>query len=518
VTNTGMEVGSPRPESRLAQAVEARVGSQRFHLWFDGHARFVLLGGEVVVVARNPQCQDWLEHAFSEDVKAAAVEVLGAGTTVRWVVDGAMFGEVPAPPTNRGEQNPESTAPSPATRDADESTTRLSVGSDSRTAEAKRPVDLFGEPLPAPRAKKPRPEDKEAESFARSTSPRATRRWRTLADFIVGPSNRVAHAAALSAVEEPGCGANPLVIHGPVGTGKTHLLEGIYLGLRKHNADMRPCFATAEDFTNRFVQAMRLGKMAAFRRQYRDCSALFLDDLHFLATRRATQEEFLHTLDSLASDGRQVVVTTDCHPRLADELMPELTDRLLGGAVWNLLPPDPDTRLEILRHKSRHAQPAIPDDVLKCIAACLRGNVRELEGALNCLRHYSRVTGRPVDMSAVKEALGDLLRHAIRVVTIADVDAAVCNVLRLPQGTLQSRGRSWAVSHPRMIATFLCRKHTAATYGEISKFFASRTHSTAVSSEKKVRTWIDRDTSIAIGDREWRAKDIIDRIEREIMR
>jgi chromosomal replication initiator protein len=346
---------------------------------------------------------------------------------------------------------------------------------------------------------------------------RTGRLWKSLADNDVGPCNRVAYASAVSAVEEAGQGANPLVVHGPTGTGKTHLLEGIYAGL-KRQGDARPCYVTAEEFTTRFVQSSRLGKMSAFRRQFRECSALLLDDLHFLATRRATQEEFLHTFDALVADGRPVVVTTDCHPRLADELMPELVDRLLGGAVWSLLPPDPETRVEILRKKATGLQPTIPDGVLKYLGANLRGNVRELEGAVNSVRHYAKVTGRPVDQAVAKEALGDLLRHAVRVVTVADVDAAVCAVLRLAAGTLQSKARTWAVSHPRMIATYLCRKHTAATYGEIAKHFGAKTHSTAVAAEKKVRGWLEKDQSVAIGDRDWRAKDLIDRIERELQR
>src|SRR4029079_8796848 len=212
--------------------------------------------------------------------------------------------------------------------------------------------------------------------------------------------NRVAHASAISVVEEPGQCANPLVIHGPVGTGKTHLLEGIYAGL-KRQSDHRPCYVTAEEFTTRFVQASRLGKMSAFRRQFRECSALLLDNLNFLATKKATQEEFLHTFDSLVPDGRQVVVTTDCHPRLADELMPELVDRLLGGAVWSLLPPDPETPLQNPPKKATGANPMIPDPVLKTLAVSLRGNVRELEGAVNSVRHYAKVTGRPVDQATV---------------------------------------------------------------------------------------------------------------------
>src|SRR5262249_50298755 len=184
------------------------------------------------------------------------------------------------------------------------------------------------------------------------------RRWHRLNDFVVGPCNRVAHASALSVVEAPGDGPNPLVLHGPVGTGKTHLLEGIYAGLRRANPSWRVFYVTAEDFTNRFVQAMRLGKLGAFRKQFRECDALLVDDLHFLATKRATQEEFLHTFDALQADGRQMVLTCDCHPRLADDFTPELTDRLLGGAVWGLTPPDADTRLAILRGNPLHADPA----------------------------------------------------------------------------------------------------------------------------------------------------------------
>jgi chromosomal replication initiator protein len=327
----------------------------------------------------------------------------------------------------------------------------------------------------------------------------------------------VAHAAALSAAEEPGLGANPVVLYGPVGVGKTHLLEATYTALRKRWPDARPTYVTAEEFTHRAVQAMRFGKTAGLRRQFRECSALLFDDLHFLATKRATQEEFLHTLDALTSDGRQVVVTTDCHPRLAEELMPELADRLLGGAVWGLMPPDDETRLDILRRKAA-GTPAIPEEVLKYLARNLKGNVRELEGAVNAVRHFAKVTGKPVTAALAREALGDLLRHVVRAVAVADVDAAVCAVLRLAAGALQSKSRSWAVSHPRMLAVYLARKHTPATYGEIARHFGVKQHSTAVAGEKKVRQWLAADAVLALGDRRWAAKDLLARVERELQK
>lgn len=503
-----------QPGQALAAAVAARVGSARFGLWFAGHARFIPLGDEVAVAVRNQHSHDWLEHTFGTAVREAVAEVCGPKTLVRWVVDAGLFSEAGAasPAASGAASSAASGAPVPAGNGP----AGVSLPAAASTQAAVPARNLFGEPVAAPRQRVRRVEA-EGEAWNRPLA-RPGRRWKTLAEFVVGPCNRVAHASALSVVEEPGDAANPLVIHGPVGTGKTHLLEGIYAGLKRRGGEQRPVYVTAEEFTTRFVAASHQGKMGAFRRQFRDCSALLLDDLHFLASRKATQAEFLHTFDALIADGRQVVVTTDCHPRLADELMPELVDRLLGGAVWGLLPPDPETRLELVRKKASSATPAIPDGVLKLLANSLRGNVRELEGAVNSVRHYARVTGRPIDAALVREALGDLLRHAVRVVSLADVDAAVCAVLRLAKGTLQSKSRSWAVTHPRMLAMYLGRKHTAATYGEISKHFGVKQHSTAVAAEKKVRGWIETGVTVAIGERDWDVKDLLDRIERELQR
>ena len=214
-----------------------------------------------------------------------------------------------------------------------------------------------------------------------------------------------------------------------------------------------------------------------------------------------------------------MVLAVDCHPRLADDFAPELTDRLLGGAVWGLTPPDADTRLNILRAKSGEAKDApLDDEVLGFIASQLRGNVRELEGAVHSVRHYGKVTGRRVDVQLVREALADLLRHAIRVVKLPDVDGAVCSVLRLETGALQSKGRAWAVSHPRMVAMYLARKHTGASYSDIGGHFGGRNHSTAVAAEKKVRQWLQQDAELAVGERRLRVKEVVERAERELLR
>jgi chromosomal replication initiator protein len=348
---------------------------------------------------------------------------------------------------------------------------------------------------------------------------RGTRRWRKLEEFVVGACNRVAHAAARSLVEQPHEVGSPLVLHGPVGTGKTHLLEGIYVGLRRSCPEWRVRFVTAEDFTNRFVQAMRFGKLGSFRRHFRECDALLLDDLQFLAAKKATRGEFLHTVDALHADGKPLVLSCDCHPRLADDFPPELTDRLLGGSIWGLAPPDDETRLNLLRARSARAGEApIADEVLRYVAGQLRGNVRELEGACHSLRHFSRVSGRPIDISLAREALGEVLRHSVRLVHLADVDAAVCRALRLPGGALQSRQRAWAVSHPRMVAMYLARKHTTAAYSEIGSFFGGRNHSSAVAAERKVRGWLEENGELALGERSIRVRDVLEMVERELLK
>jgi chromosomal replication initiator protein len=462
----------------LGLALSQRIGEERYGLWFDGKTKLSYEQKDFRIGVPNHFYQDWLEKTFGADIRAVAGALLGGDVRVSFALDPELF------------------------RAAREREGQVGQG----------PVAVaIAAPAVSP------PATTAVKDSARCKN--RPRRFRRLDDFVVGPCNRVAHSAAVSLVEAPEQMPSPLVLHGSVGIGKTHLLEGIYIGLCQSRPDWRVLFLAAEEFTNRFVQAIHAGKLGAFRKQCRECDALLIDDLHFLAKKKATQEEFLHTFDALHTEERPVIATCDCHPRLAEQFIPELTDRLVGGSVWGLAVPERATRLDLLRHKTFLPERApMPPDVLEFLADQLRGNVRELEGALYSIWHFARAHSRPIDVEMAREALGDVLRHSVRVLQLADVEDAVCKSLGLEAGTLQSKRRSWLVSHPRMLAMYLARKHSAATYTEIGLRFGSRNHSTALAGEKKVRAWIDENATLQFGQRRCPVRDIIERIERELLK
>lgn len=465
--------------SALGKMISERIGESRYKLWFAGHTKFILNDDHLQVGVPNLHFQEWLASTFAAEIARAAEELLGFAVAVRFTIDPQLFQAA------RQEQHQVAALPTAAA---------------------------------APDAAPPTPGSHLPQRPAGGQAAKPTRRWRHLHEFVTGPCNQVAYAAAQHVVAGVDELMSPLVLHGPVGTGKTHLLEGIYAGLRKQGHDSRVCYVTAEEFTNRFVQSMRLGKLSSFRKTFRECDALLVDDLHFLATKNATQEEFLHTLDDLHGAGKQVVVSCDCHPRLEDDFTPELRDRLLGGSVWPLIPPDQKTRLEILRKRAARANPPLSEEVLVFISEQIKGNVREVEGAFHCVQHYSRVLGKPIDIAMARVALADLIRHAIRILQIDDIDRAVCKVLRLDSGTLQAKRRTWTVSHPRMVAIFLARKYTSAAYSEIGRHFGGRTHSTAVIAEKKVRQWLRDNGDVVLGEQRLPVREIIEQVEKELQR
>jgi chromosomal replication initiator protein len=317
-----------------------------------------------------------------------------------------------------------------------------------------------------------------------------TRPIRKLDDFVTGPGSRLAHSAAAEMTQSMGASFNPLVIHSGVGLGKTHLLEGVGHALRARRPGIRLMHVTAEAFTNGFLDAMRGSALGSFRSRFRAVEALVVDDIHFLAAKRATQVEFLHTFNALIADGVPIVLAADQHPRLIAKLTDELATRFLGGMVVKVDAPDPATRRAILKAKALARGVDVPDQVIAYVADHLRASVRELEGALHSLIAHAVLTGKRLDLNLAKSALRDTIRHTSQAVALRDVERAVCGLFGVDPEALRGESRAKALTFPRMLAMFLGRKHTGAAYSEIGRYFGGRNHSTVISAEKKVVGWL----------------------------
>jgi chromosomal replication initiator protein len=320
---------------------------------------------------------------------------------------------------------------------------------------------------------------------------------RRLEDFITGPGNRLAHAAAIEMAQLAGITFNPLVIHGAVGMGKTHLLEGIGHALRQTHSKLSVIQVTAESFTNAFLDAMRTGRLSSFRARCRGAGALIVDDVHFLAAKRATQEEFLYTFNALASNGSPIVLAADQHPRLIARLPDELVTRFLAGMVVKIEPLDLATRKAILHARASARGVDFPEPVSTYIAEHLRTNVRELEGALHTVIAHAALMKKCIDLDLVRLALRDTIHHNVQAVGLRDIEQAVCQVFQVNAGALKSDCRARAVVYPRMLAMYLARKHVGAAYSEIGRYFGGRNHSTVMAAEKKVQEWLQAEQKSA---------------------
>ena len=296
-----------RLEAPLRAALVERLGESRFGLWFGEGVSLGVAGDDLEVGVPNAFYREWIEGHFSRNLSEAAAAVAGRPLRLAFRLDGE-------PPP-------------------------------------KLPQVIDPPPLPvriAP-ADHLKPRHDRTETSSPPTSQPSGRPARRLDDFVTGPCNRLAFAAAQEMAANPCVGFNPLVIQGGVGLGKTHLLEGIGAALRAVRPGLRVVQITAESFTNAFLEAMRTGSLNAFRARYRGAGALIVDDIHFLAAKRATQDEFLHTFNALAAEGVPIVLSTDQHPRQVAKLTDELVTRFLGGMIVRLDAPDPATRKAILK-------------------------------------------------------------------------------------------------------------------------------------------------------------------------
>lgn len=452
-------------EHKLYAEIERCVGRQNFDHWFKNKISLRIQNEDLTIGIASPFLLTWVQKQFRKSLSEAAQNVLGPSARLHFQVDAQ------------------------------------SINTDIQKLELSE--------IKVPNAQ-PRQHKSQAAPYP------AKRRFADLVEFVVGPCNELAMTATNQVLEHPGQKWNPLYLHGGVGTGKTHLLEGIYREIRRQYPSLQVMYLTSENFANYFTQALRQHTLPGFRQKFRNVDVLLVDDIDFLDSKKVIQEEFLHTFKQLESHGRQIVITSDRHPRLLTKISDELATRFLSGLVCRIESPDLETRLQIVERKVSRMNVEMTKDAIKFVAQRFKNNVREIEGALNCLETYFTLKQTRIRLSLARQVLANLERDCIRVIRMTDIEKAVCSFFGLEPVELKSNKRQQNVSQPRMLAMFLSRKLTQAAYSEIGEYFGGRNHSTVVSAERKVEHWLSEASSIRVSAQQWPVEDVLQTLEQQL--
>lgn len=306
--------------------------------------------------------------------------------------------------------------------------------------------------------------------------------------FVIGASNRFAHAAAVAVAEAPAKAYNPLFIYGDSGLGKTHLLHAIGAYAKELYGNVRVRYVSSEEFTNDFINSIRDDKASAFQRRYRDLDILLVDDIQFLENKERTQEEFFHTFNTLYNANKQIVISSDRPPKQLTTLEDRLRSRFEWGLITDIQPPELETRIAILRKKAAQDKLNAPDDVLEFIASKISTNIRELEGALIRVTAFASLNRQPVDMGLAEIVLRDLIpSDSTPEITAATIMAATASYFSLTLDDLCGTSRSRMLVNARQIAMYLCRELTELSLPKIGQTFGGRDHTTVMHADRKIR-------------------------------
>ncbi|MGE0757851.1 MAG: DnaA/Hda family protein [Pirellulaceae bacterium] len=497
--------GEPTVVQAIGRALAERIGRDRFELWFGSQVRWRIDASTVRLMAPNSFVLDRLRRQFAPDIQLVIRTVCGAEFSAEFQVlehvsldassaaagveatSGAAVGTAVANPRSIGNaERPSRSGPNDEVQMSASAARLLRV--DAGRADA-------------------------GNEEGRETRPR--KRVTTLSDYVMGEGNRVAWTAAQSVVRRPGV-VSPLFLYGPPGTGKSHLLEATCHATRGRDRHCRALQLSAEQFTCLFLEALQGSGLPNFRRKCREVDLLAIDDIQFLAGKKATLVEFQHTLDALARHGRQLVVTADRAPAELSSLGSELVTRLSGGLVCVLEAADYDTRLKLARQFAVETRCTVPDEVLRLIAQETSGDARQIRGALLRLRATSEACGTAVDLDGARRILTDVFAASQRMVRLPDVERAVCEVFGMESRALRDGNKTKAISQPRMLAMWLARKYTRAAFSEIGEYFGRRSHSTVISAERKVGHWMAHGAKLQFGRSSWPIEEAIRRIETKL--
>jgi chromosomal replication initiator protein len=421
-----------------------------FQTWFGEVSGADLQGDTFAVVVPNDFTREWIEGHFLDLILAAVRDSGGDSLRVQLQV-----AELPAPPA--------SPMPAPA-------------------------VDLAG-----PSAVRPLPIEVLPRASGVGINPKYT-----FDSFVIGSSNRFAHAAALAVAEAPAQAYNPLFIYGHTGLGKTHLLHAVANFITDHGGGLTCRYVTSETFMNDFINSLRDKRIEGFKQRYRTYDVLLIDDVQFFEHKERIQEEFFHTFNSLYEAGRQIIMSSDRPPREISTLEERLRSRFEWGLITDIQPPDLETRIAILRKKVKNDQIEVRDpEILTFIASRISTNIRELEGALTRVVAFSSLTGRPLSVELSQDVLKDSFPQGEgKQISIERIQELVCERFGVTHAELTGERRSQNIVYPRQVAMYLSRELTDSSLPKIGKEFGGRDHTTVIHATSKIARLIREDRSV----------------------
>ena len=458
--------------SDINEVLAGNIGPQKYRIWFKNSTKMTFADGYLKVGVPNLFIASWIENHFSSEISRAVREATGSNKNVSFAID----------PELSGHQR------------------------HSQLDSQARMVDRARNQTPNQRMrKKPAPGKKLKLNFD---------------TFVVGSSNQLAYNAARAVAGEEKSPFNPLFIHGGYGVGKTHLLQGICNEVCKGRPKTNWLYLSAEDFVNQFVLALKTRKLEAFRHRMRQTDLLAVDDIHFLASKPSTQEEFLHTFNTIDLAGKQVVMVSDAHPKMIGQLSEKLVNRFVSGMVVKVEPPDFQTRCNICKQYANTMRKSIPEGVIRYIAENLRTNVRELEGALLKLIAYSTLQNEKINLATAREILAEHLARTDPIVHISDIESAVATYFGITPADIHSTKKDKTVALARHFSMYLARKHTKMSFAEIGRCMGNKNHATVLLACRKVTDQVKRNLELnwrsAAGNKVSMAKAMLSHLEESI--
>jgi len=438
--------------NKILEIIKEELSPQAYNSWFSQTKVDKFDGNKLVISAPGDFCKDWLEKHYTGFIKDIFKSTLGSDDNLKI---------------------------------------------EFRTSDQKFSTSS----RPAPKKK-----TKKEDTFFKNTSLLLNPKY-TFDDFVVGNSNRFAHAACLAVAQSPAKAYNPLFIYGGVGLGKTHLIQAIGNYITKHNGKTRVLYISSEKFTNELINSIRDDRTVAFRDKYRSVDILLIDDIQFLAGKERTQEEFFHTFNTLYESNKQIVITSDRPPKDITTLEERLISRFEWGLATDVQEPDYETRIAILRKKAQSENLNMPNEIIDFIAEKIPSNIRQLEGALTKITAYSTLTKKELSVPLTQEILKDIIPLENKKISVGQIQKTVSDYYNIKVNSLLSKKRTKDIVLARQVAVYLSRELTDLSLTSIGETFGRRDHTTIIHSYIKIKNKIKKDKNF---------KSIIDNLTSDI--